>query len=75
VLRIYNLRVKSFRGIRDANVTFGNHTVLLGQNGSGKTSIIEGGRVASVCIPVVSLHDQGMKATQLSSVGFPVIRQ
>lgn len=40
-MKIFDLRIRNFRGIRAANIRFGNHTVLLGPNGSGKTSIIE----------------------------------
>lgn len=40
-MRIAHLSIKNFRGIREANITFGQHTVLVGPNNSGKTTVIE----------------------------------
>lgn len=41
MLRVVDLRIKNFRGIREAHVRFGQHTVLVGANNCGKTTIIE----------------------------------
>lgn len=40
-MRIAELSIKNFRGIREGKVTFGRHTVLVGPNSSGKTTVIE----------------------------------
>ncbi|WP_217443264.1 ATP-dependent nuclease [Burkholderia diffusa] len=41
MLRVVDLRIKNFRGIREAHVRLGQHTVLVGANNCGKTTIIE----------------------------------
>lgn len=40
-MRIAQLWIQNFRGIREARITFGSHTVLVGPNNCGKTTIIE----------------------------------
>lgn len=40
-MRISSLRIENFRGIVSGTVLFRNHTVLIGPNNSGKTTIIE----------------------------------
>lgn len=35
------LRIENFRGIRSGTVLFGDHTVLIGPNNSGKTTVVE----------------------------------
>lgn len=35
------LRIQGFRGIREADLVFGTHTVLIGPNSSGKTTVTE----------------------------------
>lgn len=40
-MRIANLRIENFRGIRRGFVQFGRHPVLVGDNNTGKTTLIE----------------------------------
>ncbi|UYY86974.1 ATP-dependent nuclease [Alcaligenes sp. SMD-FA] len=40
-MRVASLKIENFRGIRDAFVRFGKHPVLIGDNNSGKTTLIE----------------------------------
>jgi energy-coupling factor transporter ATP-binding protein EcfA2 len=40
-MRIADLRIENFRGIRTGHVRFGQHTVFVGPNNCGKTTIIE----------------------------------
>jgi putative ATP-dependent endonuclease of the OLD family len=40
-LRIARLKIKGFRGANDADISLGQHTVLVGPNNSGKTTLIE----------------------------------
>ena len=40
-MQIVDLRIDNFRGIRSGYVRFGRHTVLVGPNNSGKTTVIE----------------------------------
>ena len=40
-MRIAKLSIKNFRGIREGTIIFGRHTVLVGPNSSGKTTVIE----------------------------------
>ena len=40
-MRIADLSIKNFRGIREGRISFGRHTVLVGPNSSGKTTVIE----------------------------------
>lgn len=40
-MRIADLTIKNFRGIREGKINFGRHTVLVGPNSSGKTTVIE----------------------------------
>jgi putative ATP-dependent endonuclease of OLD family len=40
-MHIIRLRISGFRGVRSADITLGRHTVLVGPNNSGKTTIIE----------------------------------
>lgn len=40
-MQIVQLRVENFRGIREACVAFGPHTVFIGPNNCGKTTLIE----------------------------------
>jgi len=40
-MRIARLSIKNFRGIADAELKFDGHTVLIGDNNSGKSSVLE----------------------------------
>jgi putative ATP-dependent endonuclease of the OLD family len=40
-VRVAALSIQNFRGIRSGKVIFRDHTVLVGPNSSGKTSVIE----------------------------------
>lgn len=40
-MKIRNLRISNFRGIRSGEVNFTDHTVLIGPNNAGKTTIVE----------------------------------
>jgi len=40
-MQIADLRIENFRGIKTGNVRFGQHTVFVGPNNCGKTTIIE----------------------------------
>jgi putative ATP-dependent endonuclease of OLD family len=40
-MRIADVRIKNFRGIKKGRVTLGRHTVFIGPNNSGKTTVIE----------------------------------
>lgn len=41
VMEIANLKIENFRGVRDGIVRFSPHTVLVGANNCGKTTVIE----------------------------------
>jgi energy-coupling factor transporter ATP-binding protein EcfA2 len=40
-MKLLNLSIEGFRGIRKTSVTFSDHTVVVGPNGSGKSTIID----------------------------------
>ena len=40
-MRIFDLKIKNFRGVGESVITFGKHSVLLGPNNVGKTTVIE----------------------------------
>jgi predicted ATPase len=40
-VEIANLKIENFRGVRDGMIRFSPHTVLVGANNCGKTSVIE----------------------------------
>lgn len=40
-LRIKRLKIENFRGVKEAEIIFPNHCVILGQNNCGKTTIVE----------------------------------
>ncbi len=40
-MHIVRLKISGFRGVRSADIELGRHTVLVGPNNSGKTTIIE----------------------------------
>lgn len=40
-MKIALLEIQNFRGIREGKVVFGDHSVIIGPNNSGKTTIIE----------------------------------
>ncbi len=40
-MRLVNLKIYNFRGIKEANLFFSNDTVLVGDNNSGKSTILE----------------------------------
>lgn len=40
-MHIVRLKISGFRGVQSGDITFGRHTVLVGSNNSGKTTIIE----------------------------------
>lgn len=40
-MRVFSLKIENFRGIREGYVQFSKHPVLIGDNNSGKTTLIE----------------------------------
>ena len=40
-MRITNVRIKNFRGIQDLEIELGEVTVLIGENNTGKTSVLD----------------------------------
>ena len=40
-MRIHEIEVKGFRGVKAGKITFGDFTVLIGPNNSGKTTVVE----------------------------------
>ncbi|MCF5646340.1 AAA family ATPase [Pseudomonas syringae] len=40
-MRVANLRIENFRGVKTGFVQFGKHPVLIGDNNTGKTTLIE----------------------------------
>lgn len=40
-MRVANLKVENFRGVRSGFVRFGKHPILVGDNSTGKTTLIE----------------------------------
>lgn len=40
-MHIVRLKISGFRGLRSADITLGRHSVLVGPNNSGKTTVIE----------------------------------
>lgn len=40
-MRVSNLKIENFRGVRSGFIRFGTHPVLVGDNNSGKTTLIE----------------------------------
>jgi len=40
-MRIHEIHIKGFRGIKTADFVLGNHTLLVGENDVGKTTILE----------------------------------
>ncbi len=40
-MRIHAIEIEGFRGIKSGKVKFGDFTLLIGPNNSGKTTIIE----------------------------------
>ncbi|MFG1315811.1 MULTISPECIES: ATP-dependent nuclease [Hyphomicrobiales] len=40
-MQIADLRIENFRGIRNGHIRFGSHTVFVGPNNCGKTTVIE----------------------------------
>ena len=40
-MRIVNLKIKNFRGIRKTNIFFNSHSVLVGDNNIGKSTVFE----------------------------------
>lgn len=40
-MHVVGLKISGFRGVRSAEISLGRHTVLVGPNNSGKTTIIE----------------------------------
>ena len=40
-MRIANLKIENFRGVRSGFVQFGRHPVVVGDNNTGKTTLIE----------------------------------
>lgn len=40
-MEIARLEIENFRGIREASIAFGRHSVLVGANNAGKTTVIE----------------------------------
>jgi putative ATP-dependent endonuclease of OLD family len=40
-MHIVRLKISGFRGVHSADITLGRHSVLVGPNNSGKTTVIE----------------------------------
>lgn len=40
-MRVANLKIENFRGVRSGFIRFGKHPVLIGDNNTGKTTLIE----------------------------------
>jgi putative ATP-dependent endonuclease of OLD family len=40
-MKISRLRVENFRGIRELELDFDSTTILIGENNSGKTSVLD----------------------------------
>ncbi|MDM0065381.1 ATP-binding protein [Variovorax sp. J31P207] len=40
-MRVANLKIENFRGVRSGFVRFGKHPVIVGDNNTGKTTLIE----------------------------------
>lgn len=40
-MQVSQLRISGFRGVQNADISLGSHTVLVGPNNSGKTAIVE----------------------------------
>ncbi len=40
-MKVLAIEIKGFRGIRNANIVFGQHSVLVGANGAGKSTILD----------------------------------
>jgi len=40
-MKIENIYIKNFRSIKETNISFKNLTMIIGNNGTGKTSILE----------------------------------
>ena len=40
-MKLLALSIDGFRGIRSARIVFGDHNVLIGANGSGKSTVID----------------------------------
>ena len=40
-MRVANLKIENFRGVRSGFVRFGKHPILIGDNNTGKTTLIE----------------------------------
>ncbi len=40
-MRVCRLQIENFRGIREASILFPNHAVLIGDNNTGKTTLLE----------------------------------
>src|SRR5262249_21746602 len=41
IMQIVELRVRGFRGVREAKLRFSSHNVLIGPNNCGKTTVLE----------------------------------
>ncbi|WP_218565918.1 MULTISPECIES: AAA family ATPase [unclassified Pseudomonas] len=40
-MRVINLKIENFRGVKSADLTFDGHTLLVGGNNVGKSTICE----------------------------------
>ena len=40
-MKIARIKIKNFRGIKDGEILFPDHVVLVGDNNSGKSTILE----------------------------------
>jgi len=45
-MKLHNLQIKNFRGITDLDLNFGETTVLIGENNTGKTAVLDALRFA-----------------------------
>ncbi len=71
-MKLAEFTVKNYKSLREATVSFGDYTVLIGENGSGKTSMLEalylfftdfsivGGTPSSVLQEGISRHDKNL---------------
>ncbi|GAI40834.1 unnamed protein product, partial [marine sediment metagenome] len=40
-MNLAEFTVKNYKSLREVEIDFGNYTALIGENGSGKTSVLE----------------------------------
>lgn len=50
-MEIASLKIENFRGVQSGNIRFSPHTVLVGANNCGKTTVIEALALQSQLLP------------------------